>query len=226
MKRIVQIELTNHCNRKCSYCGQSNMTMPKAYMELQVVERCIDVLLNLGQMTDVGLNHYGESLLHPGFIFILRMMNDKGINPWLYTNGDSLSDHLIESISKLKLSTLVISAHIAKVKRMELYRRCVEAGINTFWQEDYTPNNLLSIANQVGEGCDSKNPILEDPTNHCKFLRDQCAIVLSNGDLVPCCCDYDGKGVFGNIMDKDAINLNPKEFILCKQCPGHPTNIV
>lgn len=195
-------------------------------MELRVIERCIEVMLELGQTTDVGLNHYGESLMHPGFLFILNMMNAKGITPWLYTNGDYLTDHMIERIAKAKLSHLVISGHIIRARRVEVHNKCVKVGINAFYQDDFNAENILSIANQVEGGCDRGNPPLTDPMNHCKFLKEQCAIVLANGDLAPCCCDYDGKGVFGNIMDVDAINLNPKEFSICKQCPGHPGNVV
>jgi hypothetical protein len=195
-------------------------------MELRVVERCIELLIELGQTTDVGLNHYGESLMHPGFLFILNVMNEKGIVPFLYTNGDFLSDAMIDRVSKFKLSSLVVSGHMAKAKRVEIQEKCVKAGINAFYQNDFTSETVLSIANQVEGGHDRGNLPLVDPMNHCKFLRDQYAIVLANGDLVPCCCDYDGKGVFGSVMDKDAINLSPKEFSICKQCPGHPGNVV
>jgi len=227
MKRIVQIELTSFCNRKCHYCGQTNMTRPKGYMDYNTVDRCIDVLIQMGQFNNVGLNHYGESLMHPDFVDIVERFNARGITPWLYTNGDYLSDSMIEKLTKRTLSSIVISSHMPLGARQAVQKKCHDAGLPAYWQPDYTPENVISIGNQVDNvGGDRGLPPLKDPANHCAFLKLDWGIVLWNGDLVPCCIDYDGRGVFGNIMNDNVMDLHSAVFKICGQCPGHSGNII
>ena len=227
MKRIVQIELTNFCNRKCHYCGQTNMTRPKGFMEPALVDRCIDVLIKIGQIDNVGLNHYGESLLHPDFINIVEKFNTNGITPWLFTNGDYISDNMIEKLAKLTFSSIVISSHMPKAERQAIQKKCYDAGLPAYWQPDYTPESLISIGNQVENvGGDRGKPPLKDPANQCAFLKNDWGIVLWNGDLVPCCIDYDAKGMFGNIMDGNSHDLHSAIFNICSQCPGHSGNTI
>ena len=56
--------------------------------------------------------------------------------------------------------------------------------------------------------------------------RPTCEDLIWNGDLVPCCVDYEGHGVFGNIMDANVLELKTPAFSLCDTCPGHPGNVV
>jgi hypothetical protein len=226
MKSILQIELTNHCNRRCAYCGQVNMTRKKGFMTDETLTSCISVLQTLKQAS-IGVHHYGESLLHPKFLPFLRRFVDGGITPWINTNGDFLSDEMIEGISQIKGCSVTISGHAEEHIRRELWQKCVNKGIKAWWQKD-VGTNASNIAGQVpfDTAFDKSYPALKDPMNHCRFLKDQIGIVLFNGDLVPCCFDYDGVGVFGNINDENAASLNPRACKICLTCPGHPGNVV
>lgn len=228
MKRIVQIELTAHCNRHCTYCGNPVMTRAKGYTTTAIVERTVEIAKQLGQFDKIGLNHYGESLLHPQIIDFIKIFNASEIHPFLYTNGDFLTDEMIDRLSTVYLEYVVISGHMEQEKRILLQQKCSMKGIVSYWQStiDNDPYTT-TIANQIPlafENVSATLPILTDPMAQCGFLRNEFAIVLWNGDLVPCCFDYDGLGVFGNIMDDNAIELNPKPFKVCNTCPGHPGN--
>jgi len=52
---------------------------------------------------------------------------------------------------------------------------------------------------------------LETERIHCYGMKDQIG-VLCNGDVVPCCMDYDGNAVFGNLFENelDEILSSPK----------------
>jgi len=203
------------------------MTRTKGFMEPAVVDRCIEILLKIGQLDNVGLNHYGESLMHSDFLGIVEKFNNNGITPWLFTNGDYISDFMVGQLAKLKFSSIIISSHMPMVARQAIQKKCHDVGLPAYWQPDYTPENVISIGNQVENvGGDRGKPPLKDPANHCAFLKYDWGIVLWNGDLVPCCVDYDGKGIFGNIMDDNVIDLHPSVFKICGQCPGHSGNII
>ena len=226
MKRIVQIEFTNNCNRCCLYCGQTNMKRERGFISKETLSRCIYVLKALKQEV-VGINHYGESLMHPDVVELIETLNCNGIIPWIYTNGDFLSDELIHKLSKLKLTSLTISGHAEKERRIELFQKCSAKGIISYWQGDVN-DGASNLAGQVDfdSASDKFSPPLKEPMIHCRFLAEQNAIVLFNGDLVPCCFDYDGIGIFGSIYDNNVLDKSPVANKLCQTCPGHPGNVV
>lgn len=225
MKEIVQIELTNHCTRKCAYCGQTNMTREKGYMAIETFKQCLLHLKLLNQKV-VGLNHYGESLLHPKLTEILHLCNQDFVLPWLYTNGDKLDDRMIQKLSAFKFKHLIISGHIPKEKRLGLWQKCCEAKIPAFWQVDMEAQNVSNLAGQIDfpQAKDANLPPLADPITQCSFLTQEKHCVLWNGDIVACCFDYNGADVLGNVNDPELPQT--RVVNICHKCPGHPSNII
>ena len=105
------------------------------------------------------------------------------------------------------------------------FNKGTKAGMKIYWQENIADKKeYCNIANQIDlkNHPDTKKKILTDPMTQCKFLREEQGVILWNGDLVPCCYDYDGIGVYGNVLDPDfSLDIVPKVFRICKQCPGH-----
>lgn len=226
MRHIVQIEPTNRCTRKCHYCGHMNMTRDKGLMSMETFQNALALCVEFEQ-TEVGLNHYGESLLHPQIVEMAVECNRVGISPWLYTNGDLLTDLMIRGLSVVRWSGFTISFHAPLERRIELFMKCQASGIPAHYQAG-NGENALSIAGQVPfeNPSDAGQPPLADPMNHCRFLRDEMGIVLWDGRLVPCCFDYDAKGTFGSVNHPGALKQRPTVFPVCAKCPGHPANIV
>jgi radical SAM protein with 4Fe4S-binding SPASM domain len=88
----MQVELTNYCNLKCPVC-------PTGIGSLQRKVQAIDPDIFERLMNEVG--HYlltmslwgwGEPLLHPQLSDILRIIQNRGINTLLSTNGQKLND--------------------------------------------------------------------------------------------------------------------------------------
>jgi len=227
MKRIVQVELTNHCNRRCVYCGVPTMQRPKGFMSFDTIKRIAEVYKMIGQTELMGLHHYGESTLHPKLIDFIKYFNDNDIFPFLNTNGDFLTDELIADLSTVKLAKLTISGHNDWDTRQKLFAKCTEAGIVSAYHNDMLDNpELLNLGGQITLGNSNayvlSQPVLTDPMTQCGFLRKEMGIVLWNGDITTCCFDYEGHGIFGNIFDDNIIGLVPKPFSVCETCPGHP----
>ena len=163
--------------------------------------------------------------MHPEFVHFVDILNDNGIAPWIYTNGDFLTDKMIDQLSKRKLESMTISGHMEMDKRIALWERCKAAGVNT--QCQVTLTNPLNLAGQLELDTPyfNKGIPLGNPMEHCRFLKEDWGIVLYNGDLTVCCYDFEGYGVFGNIF-KDDVSISPKVFSLCSTCNGHPGNVV
>ena len=90
-----QIEITSYCNAACPQCprnenGQGiNPRMPLCHMDRQVIDRTFttDVCNGLHQIFFCG--SYGDPIMHPEFLDILRDFRRKNPTLWLYfhTNG-------------------------------------------------------------------------------------------------------------------------------------------
>jgi MoaA/NifB/PqqE/SkfB family radical SAM enzyme len=77
---IYQIELTNHCNAQCEWCGNTGMSRKRGFMALEVFIGTLDYLqVEPPPGNTVGLHHFGESLLHPdldSFLLLLQKKRD------------------------------------------------------------------------------------------------------------------------------------------------------
>lgn len=226
MRRIVQVELCNHCNRRCVYCGIPTMKRPKGFITFDTIKRVAEVCKLIGQTEWLGLHHFGESTLHSQLVEFIKYFNDNGISPFLNTNGDLLTDDLIARLATTKLELITISGHIEWEKRLELFRKCTDAGIRSAYQTTMADSlELANLGGQIELNPDSyilSKPVLTDPMTQCGFLRKEMGIVLWNGDITTCCFDYEGHGIYGNIFDDNVVDLVPKPFSICATCPGHP----
>jgi MoaA/NifB/PqqE/SkfB family radical SAM enzyme len=90
-----QIEITTYCNAACPQCPRNhsgkgiNSRMPLCHLERSVIDRTFDVELcqRLRQIFFCG--SYGDPIMHPEFLDILRDFRRKSPTLWLYmhTNG-------------------------------------------------------------------------------------------------------------------------------------------
>ena len=132
MRHVVQIELTNVCNRRCFYCGIPIMQRPKGLMTQETFDRCKWVLQHTGQKM-VGMHHFGESIINPNLLSFAQQLNEMDIQPFLNTNGDLLTDDLISKLAGVRFHALTISGHMELSQRIELWQKCVNAGIANCW---------------------------------------------------------------------------------------------
>ena len=79
MRRIVQVELCNHCNRRCVYCGIPTMKRPKGFITFDTIKRVAEVCKLIGQTEWLGVHHFGESTLHSQLVEFIKYFNDNGI---------------------------------------------------------------------------------------------------------------------------------------------------
>ena len=90
-----QIEITSYCNAACPQCprningGDINPHMPLTHLDRDVIDRAFpaDLCQRLRQIFFCG--SYGDPIMHPDFLDVLRDFRKKNPNLWLYmhTNG-------------------------------------------------------------------------------------------------------------------------------------------
>lgn len=107
---ITHLVITRRCNLSCGYCFEYDKVSKP--VPLETLKARIDHLAKLRSVfvTLTG----GESLLHPDAIEIVRYVREKGMTPFLNTNGYLLTKQIIEGLNEAGLYGLQLSIDNAK----------------------------------------------------------------------------------------------------------------
>lgn len=82
---ICNIELTNHCNLRCSLCPTGKpITEPRGYMDFALFRDLVDQVAT--HALTLSLINWGESTLHPRFLDCVAYAADKGLSVFTSSN--------------------------------------------------------------------------------------------------------------------------------------------
>lgn len=95
-KRI-EIELSNACNLRCTYCPRKFLTNASGFMDLKLFKKLIDEA-SAYPSTIIVLHRRGESLLHPDFLAVCDYVKGKFHEIQLATNATLLCREKAEAI--------------------------------------------------------------------------------------------------------------------------------
>ncbi len=107
---ITHLVITRRCNLSCGYCFEyDKVSQP---VPLDVLKQRIDHLAKLRSVfvTLTG----GESLLHPDAVELVRYVVERGMTPFLNTNGYLLTRQIIEGLNEAGLYGLQLSIDNAR----------------------------------------------------------------------------------------------------------------
>ncbi len=103
----VNLELTNHCNLKCTICPvNTTMRRAKGYMDPDLFRRVID---ENQQLDFVLAFQWGEPLLHPNFFELTRYAADRGVRTMITSNGTHLGPENRRGLIECGLERLTFS---------------------------------------------------------------------------------------------------------------------
>jgi MoaA/NifB/PqqE/SkfB family radical SAM enzyme len=102
---VTHLVITRRCNLSCGYCFEYDKV--SAPVPLAVLKQRIDRLAELRSVfvTLTG----GESLLHPDAVELVRYVREKGMTPFLNTNGYLLTKRIITDFNAAGLFGLQLS---------------------------------------------------------------------------------------------------------------------
>jgi radical SAM protein with 4Fe4S-binding SPASM domain len=226
----VGIETNNTCNLECICCPvPKEMKREKGYMEFETFKKIID--LN-PEIQRVYLTNWGEPLIHPDIIEMIHYAHSRGKQTALTTNGTLLDKSLTRELLESGLDIIKFSVDGGK----ETYQRVrgfpyekIESYILHFIQmrNDLKKKTWVEVSmlifNETTAEIDSffirwKNKadfvniqpkfftITKKNYTPCRELW-RIMVVLWNGDVVPCCVDFDGTIVIGNAKRENLQSL-------------------
>ena len=235
MKKLfkkIYLEITNICNLKCSFCPGNNRL--KQEMSLETFQK---ILPKLKDYTDYLYFHLmGEPLVHSHineFINIATITYGFKIN--ITTNGylikkiadnpnihqlnislqaikndeeiDNYLRNIFEAVDKLhKQGTIIVyrlwneQASSKKIiEKLENYYKTNLNGNNKIQDNIYLEREIPFIWPDL-------NNDYYNEEGSCMGLRSHIGILV-NGDIVPCCLDYNGTITLGNIFNDEIYDI-------------------
>lgn len=173
---LVDVELTNHCNLNCLFCGQQVMKRPKGFMDEKVFKKIADECAKFS--TPIRLIRWGEPFLHPKIIDFCRYAKSKNLLLHITNNGLAIKESDMWALVEMGLDSLIFSFQGADKEGYELMRN------NKFY--DNLAANVLKFVEIRGK---KKKPFIhisstmlnEPPEKINKFVKYWGGIVDSVG---------------------------------------------
>ena len=156
------------------------------------------------------LHHFGEPTLNSLLPDFIRLANRSNKKVGFSTNGSNLSaltkailahPYLVQLATDSFETENIIKTYsaICEIENVKFRYHSVDKGSKPF----------INFAGAI----EGKSEV----SGTCYFKKYNYVCVLWNGDIVPCCCDYDGKEIIGTIWEGVAPKGN---YDLCKNCDG------
>jgi len=214
---IVEISLTNFCNRSCSFCP---VDVPDKITEINIITilKIVEELNRLNFKGLICLSGYCEPTLHPylnDIINIIRYELPECILS-LHTNGDFIS-----RLKQYDVDYTVVSLY--EEERLEEFEK-----LDVIINKRYEEGNMI-LSNRAGAM----------PTEKILPLKEKCLYpfymiyIDYNGDVLYCSHNFHKKNILGNINNKslfemwngnkindirDSLSQNNRNFSPCNMC--------
>ncbi len=94
---LIDLSITNYCERGCSFCYRETSNKDALFMSIADVENVVSQAENCGTL-QIALGG-GNPNQHPQFIEVLKLIREHGIVPSFTSNGDGLTDDILQATS-------------------------------------------------------------------------------------------------------------------------------
>ena len=104
---IITVEPTNICQYKCLYCSRQLMNRKEGMMSIETME----LISKEASEHHSAIRHggFGEPLLHPGIVDLIRVNKENKILTTIFTNGNLLTEDMMREFVDLGLDEIRFS---------------------------------------------------------------------------------------------------------------------
>jgi len=224
------LELTNRCNLKCTFCptADGRMTRPKGHMDETLFLRALE---GAGRLEFVLLFQWGEPLLHPRFAELAALAARRGVRTLVTTNGTLLDDRRIAGLLGAGVDRVTVSvdgdaatheavravplaATRAAIERLVAARDAADAETSVDVSMVVAPETEAGAAAFRREFEGRVDRVQTIPLLTQGARRTRCRepwrgglVVLSDGRCTVCCVDHDGVLAVGDARRESLASI-------------------
>lgn len=255
----LMIETQSHCNRSCWFCPRTydrsgvylaaDGSPVRKSMPTDKVLDLLDQAEAMGFREGVAFYHYSEPLLDKRNCFFAREARDRGMRPYLHTNGDVLmgNEALCAEVQDVYERIVIglydyrTDAELDAAKRLwreRLDRTALE--FSPIGADDIDPSAHTIASSRAAMAPDARmrgpDVVFANAPCHRPLIR---MIVRYDGTVCNCCEDTRGAFGLGNAFEssleelwfsehhvrvaQDLVAGHRHKYELCRKCPQFPT---
>ena len=204
MLRAVEINPTELCNRRCSFCPRHDSKLypdTNNHISVDTVKNLCTSLRGINFNNRVGFVGFGEPLLHENIYDCIKVVRDMLPDlKWLEinTNGDLLDSNTLENLHRAGCSHIAVSMYDEDITSRLMEMRG-DTPINFIFRHHYDESNNynLNIVNRSELLKGSTKNYFDTPC-HIPFYK---ALIDWNGDVLLCNNDWKRSKIYGNINE-------------------------
>lgn len=213
--KIAEINVTELCNRTCSFCPRSTFYPNK---NLHISTELVDLFCK--QLKEVNFNEWfafcgkGEPLLHPNIVELTKIVKSYGFKSRLFTNGDRLD----KFVNNLNVDEIWVSFYDSPSEFTE-YKKQFKKYNHIFYSNKYDDGNFNSEKAKGTRFSNRAGSFWQEKSNlpcHYQFIK---VLIDWNGDVNFCVHDWKYRLSVDNIQRnhiKEIWENNPL-FVLARQ---------
>jgi pyruvate-formate lyase-activating enzyme len=224
------LELTNRCNLKCTFCptADGRMARPRGFMEPDLFTRALE---GAGPLEFALLFQWGEPLLHPRFEELAGEASRRGVRTLVTTNGTLLDDRRIAGLLRSGVERVTISVDgdertheavrgiplartRAAVERLVAARDAAGARTAVDVSMVVAPETEAGTRSFLASFRSLADRVQTIPLLTRGVRRTRCRepwrgglVVLQDGRCTVCCVDHDGELAVGDARKEDLTSI-------------------
>lgn len=222
----VFLEIQTRCNRSCWYCPEKFKSGESMEMSVGMVLLCLQRLEEINWRGPVAYHIYNEPCKDQRLPMIVRETKKylPHSKPILFTNGDYLTPQLTDELIQAGLVRCTITRHPPFNNNWDKKIDAIVARHpRVFRKHEITEEHIINVGGFIPEASDQMFKICHAPT--------LAMPIRYNGDVGPCCCDYNRTVVLGNVKSQSlkeiwqtyrqqraALRTGEKPWGICDNC--------
>jgi radical SAM protein with 4Fe4S-binding SPASM domain len=202
---VVEINPTELCNRKCSFCPRHDSSIyPNRNLNMHVdTVKLLNAQLKANAFEGyICIAGYGEPLLNPNIKSIIQSLSDYSLE--LITNADPILNgkHDIDELVSLGVNRVMISDYDSNplLKDLEMIHSSVR--IREFIDDGEDHYEEYGFNNRAGSLF-----TIDSPVQRPCYIPSYKILVDWNGDVLLCSHDWSKRHMFGNIHYSDISEI-------------------
>ena len=235
--RVVYLETSSYCNRKCLYCPVAVDDYRKKQLQINdlVFEKIINELEEINYSKTITFHLFNEPMADQKLFYKIDIVRKKLANAFLMlnTNGDYLTKAKLNELSGLKINYLIVTLHPSSKNRYDISEREIalkkiikKLGIeNAVIEKPYQDSLNIDVEwngmalkirsidwSSYGSSRAGAVDFLTPETDRISpCVRPLSQFVIShNGDVFPCCTFYPETSqsyVVGNVGNQSIFEI-------------------
>lgn len=200
----VALEISQHCNRRCSYCPVATAPKPTENIDPALFQQIIGQLAAHGFDGKIKYHFFNEPLLNKDLETLVAYAHahlPRARNV-IYTNGDALTERRARSLFDAGVERFFVTDHGGRKQTPFVAAR----GTRSRWSRSGVTVRTIGRDTFLFNRGGLLDLSRTRQFSYCAYPAYE-AVIDIHGNVLMCCNDYHGAHVFGNVRETPLLEI-------------------